>query len=182
MDNLIDRARFNISQLRGSEDGQLPDDLYVTNMLKRSGKTVSDMDRQMIMKMLSEGMPKEMVIQNILQESGRTMSGMDRAMVGGLGSVATPTKIKEENFLNKIKRFPDYQKERPALEKNMPRLAKLLSYIPDPNQLVSFLNAEYGLDLMSLNLSSNDSKKVEKFSCSVSISESLLVNTSLSLS
>ena len=65
MDNLIDRAKFNISQFRGSEDGQLPDDLYVTNMLKRSGKNVSDMDRQMIMKMLSEGMPKEMVIQNI---------------------------------------------------------------------------------------------------------------------
>ena len=62
MDNLIDRAKFNISQFRGSEDGQLPDDLYVTNMLKRSGKNVSDMDRQMIMKMLSEGMPKEMVM------------------------------------------------------------------------------------------------------------------------
>ena len=81
MNNLIDRAKFNISQLRGSEDGQLPDDLYVTNMLKRSGKTVSDMDRQMIMKMLSEGMPKEMVIQNILQESGRTISNIDREMV-----------------------------------------------------------------------------------------------------
>ena len=81
MNNLIDRAKFNISQLRGSEDGQLPDDLYVTNMLKRSGKTVSDMDRQMIMKMLSEGMPKEMIIQNILQESGRTISNIDREMV-----------------------------------------------------------------------------------------------------
>ena len=81
MNNLIDRAKFNISQLRGSEDGQLPDDLYVTNMLKRSGKTVSDMDRQMIMKMLSEGMPKEMIIQNILQKSGRTISNIDREMV-----------------------------------------------------------------------------------------------------
>ena len=81
MNNLIDRAKFNISQLRGSEDGQLPDDLYVTNMLNRSGKTVSDMDRQMIMKMLSEGMPKEMIIQNILQESGRTISNIDREMV-----------------------------------------------------------------------------------------------------
>jgi hypothetical protein len=105
MDNLIDRAKFNISQLRGSEDGQLPDDLYVTNMLKRSGKTVSDMDRQMIMKMLSEGMPKEMVIQNILQESGRTMSGMDRAMVGGLGSVANSKNnmpYRDREMINKM--------------------------------------------------------------------------------
>ena len=78
----MNKFKEGIENLRISEDGQMPVDMQIARMLQEQGKTISDMDRNLIKQMLASGNSPEVVIKTILGQSGKTMSNMDRQMMG----------------------------------------------------------------------------------------------------
>jgi len=82
----MNRFQKGIENLRISEDGQMPVDMQIARMLQKQGKTISDMDRNLIKQMLASGNSPEVVIKTILGQSGKTMSNMDRQMMAGGGT------------------------------------------------------------------------------------------------
>ena len=82
----MNRFQKGIENLRISEDGQMPVDMQIARMLQEQGKTISDMDRNLIKQMLASGNSPEVVIKTILGQSGKTMSNMDRQMMAGGGT------------------------------------------------------------------------------------------------
>jgi hypothetical protein len=82
----MNRFKEGIQNLRISEDGQMPVDMQIARMLQEQGKTISDMDRNLIKQMLASGNSPEVVIKTILGQSGKTMSNMDRQMMAGGGT------------------------------------------------------------------------------------------------
>ncbi len=51
----MNRFKEGIQNLRISEDGQMPVDMQIARMLQEQGKTISDMDRNLIKQMLASG-------------------------------------------------------------------------------------------------------------------------------
>lgn len=82
----MNRFQKGIENLRISEDGQMPVDMQIARMLQKQGKTISDMDRNLIKQMLASGNSPEVVIKTILGQSGKTMSNMGRQMMAGGGT------------------------------------------------------------------------------------------------
>jgi len=82
----MNKFKEGIENLRISEDGQMPVDMQIARMLQEQGKTISDMDRNLIKQMLASGNSPEVVIKTILGQSGKTMSNMDRQMLAGGGT------------------------------------------------------------------------------------------------
>lgn len=82
----MNKFKEGIENLRISEDGQMPVDMQIARMLQEQGKTISDMDRNLIKQMLASGNSPEVVIKTILGQSGKTMSNMDRQMMAGGGT------------------------------------------------------------------------------------------------
>lgn len=82
----MNRFQKGIENLRISEDGQMPVDMQIARMLQEQGKTISDMDRNLIKQMLASGNSPEVVIKTILGQSGKTMSNMGRQMMAGGGT------------------------------------------------------------------------------------------------
>ena len=67
--------------------GMLDDsEMQIMNILQEQGKTISDMDRNLIKQMLASGTPPEVVIKTMLGESGKTMPNMGRQMMAGGGT------------------------------------------------------------------------------------------------
>ena len=87
--NKLQKANFGIGvPVAGAGAAGMFDDseMEIINILQESGKTISDMDRNLIKQMLASGNPPEVVIKTILGESGKTMSDMDRQMMAGGGT------------------------------------------------------------------------------------------------
>ena len=82
----MNRFQKGIENLRISEDGKMPVDMQIARMLQKQGKTISDMDRNLIKQMLASGNSPEVVIKTILGQSGKTMSNMNRQMMAGGGT------------------------------------------------------------------------------------------------
>ena len=82
----MNRFQKGIENLRISEDGQMPVDMQIARMLQKQGKTISDMDRNLIKQMLASGNSPEVVIKTILGQSGKTMSNMGRQMMADGGT------------------------------------------------------------------------------------------------
>jgi hypothetical protein len=82
----MNRFQKGIENLRISEDGQMPVDMQIARMLQEQGKTISDMDRNLIKQMLASGNSPEVVIKTILGQSGKTMPNMGRQMMAGGGT------------------------------------------------------------------------------------------------
>ena len=87
--NKLQKANFGIGvPVAGAGAAGMFDDseMEIINILQESGKTISDMDRNLIKQMLASGNSPEVVIKTILGQSGKTMSNMDRQMMAGGGT------------------------------------------------------------------------------------------------
>ena len=81
--NKLQKANFGLGvPVAGAGAAGMFDDslneMEIINFLQESGKTISDMDRNLIKQMLASGKPPEVVIKTMLEESGRTVSQKDR--------------------------------------------------------------------------------------------------------